>query len=148
MDDLQTNRTYSLLLNEISISDRKVDSSWNNLRFWITIAITAGLATFTLKDINFWIATIISGYSWIMLGELIIRITRLTVIRDAFYVMLDNPKFDLVTMEKVERKTYDSLIQLSLWRRRTVSVYGGIMAHHKNKDVKELVNKFERQLEL
>lgn len=148
MDETQTNRMYSLLLNEISVSDRYVDSNWNFLRFWITIAITAGLATLTLKDINFWIAAIVSVYSWFMFIELIIRIKRSTAIRDAFYVMLDSPKFNMVTMEMEERKDYDTLIQLSLWRRKTVSVYGGVMAHHKNKDVKEILDKYSRRLEI
>jgi len=148
MDENQIDRIFSLLLNEISVSDRYVDSNWNFLRFWITIAITAGLTTLTLRDYNFWIAAIISGYSWIMFGELIIRIKRLTAIRDAFYIMLDSPKFNMVTIEKEERKDYDTLIQLSLWRRRTVSVYGGIMAQYKNEDVKGLVDKYGRRLEL
>lgn len=148
MDEIQTSRMYSLLLNEISVSDRHLDSNWNSLRFWITIAITTGLATLTLKDTNFWIVSIVSIYSWIMFGESVMRITRLTAIRDAFYIMLDSPKFNMVNMEKEERKDYDAIIQLSLWRRRIVSLYGGIMVYNKNKDVKDIVENYSRRLEL
>lgn len=141
MDDATTNRLFSALLNEISITERQVAKYDHRSFNYVGLAVTTGIAALSQADLIFWALAFASAYSWTMALESLLKAGRSRNLRTCFYALLSLPTFGVSQLENKVRSDVDVLEALVKKRQNIMRPGEAInVAIGKNADLKGILS--------